>query len=170
MKNLIYSHKVMRVNYTTYDLRREQDTISIRTKPDIILLSREDSPDSDGAAPHPYWYARVIGIFHADVIHTGLQSKSLLPQRMDFLWVRWLGRDYSRLHQCGWKARRLMRVGFQDGSSPGAFGFLDPALVIRSVHLEPAFALGRTDEYLLPSIARQPSDEDKDWAFYYVNM
>lgn len=103
----------------------------------------------------------VIGIFHADVIHTDLQSKSLLPQRMDFLWVRWLGQDYSQLRHSGWKARRLMRVGFQDGSSSGAFGFLDPALVIRAVHLEPAFALGRTDEYLPPSIVRQPSNEDK---------
>ena len=171
MDKTIYSHQVLRVNYTTYDLRREQDTINIRTKPDIMLLSHEDSlGDGDEAAPHPYWYARVIGIFHAHVRHTGPHTTSPLPRRMDFLWVRWFGRDSSSLRQSGWKARRLMRVGFQDGESPGAFGFLDPALVIRSVHLEPAFALGRTDEYLLPSIARQPSEGDEDWAFYYVNM
>jgi len=34
-------------------------------------------------------------------------------------------------------------AGFQDGERPRAFEFLDPALVIRSAYLEPAFALGR---------------------------
>ncbi|KIL55572.1 hypothetical protein M378DRAFT_90703 [Amanita muscaria Koide BX008] len=165
--NLIYSHQVVRVNYTTYDLRREQDTINIRTKPNIMLLSREDSPSEDGLQFHPYWYARVIGIFHAHVVHTGPQSKSTLPQRMDFLWVRWFGRDDDYL---GWKSRQLLKIGFVDSETSGAFGFLDPALIIRGSFLEPAFAFGRTDELLPPSIARQPSEGDEDWKYYYVNM
>ncbi|KIL66687.1 hypothetical protein M378DRAFT_63514, partial [Amanita muscaria Koide BX008] len=155
--NAIYSHQVVRVNYTTYDLRREQDTINIRTKPDIMLLSREDPANVDGLEFHPYWYARVIGIFHADVIHTGPESKSTLPQRMDFLWVRWFGRDDDR---GGWKSRRLFKIGFVDSEAPGPFGFLDPALIIRSSFLEPAFAFGRTDELLPPSISRHPSECD----------
>ncbi|KAK2461377.1 hypothetical protein APHAL10511_006601 [Amanita phalloides] len=48
--------------------------------------------------------------------------------------------------------------------------FLGPCTCIRPVHLEPAFALGCTDEYLPPSIAHQNEDEDEDWAFYYVNI
>ncbi|KAH9169480.1 hypothetical protein EDB89DRAFT_2098737, partial [Lactarius sanguifluus] len=56
----LYQHKVLRINYTTYDLRREQDSINPRTHPNIMVL-RPDGPD-----PHPYWYARIIGIFHID--------------------------------------------------------------------------------------------------------
>jgi hypothetical protein len=58
--NRIYIHKAIRFNYTTYDLRRDQDTVNPRTHGDIMMLSHED----DEQHPHPYWYARVIGIFH----------------------------------------------------------------------------------------------------------
>ncbi|KAK2459629.1 hypothetical protein APHAL10511_008357 [Amanita phalloides] len=151
MNKIIYSHRVLRVNYTTYDLRREQDTThwpamgKWRTLIGMHALSEFSMQMFDTWAPNP-------------------------KVNYHFLWVQWFGRDSGSLRQCGWKARRLMRVGFQDGKSPGAFGFLAPALVIRSGHLEPAFALGRTDEYLLPSIARQSREDDEDWAFYYVNM
>ncbi|KAG2029536.1 hypothetical protein BDR03DRAFT_825481, partial [Suillus americanus] len=57
----IYRHKVIRINYTTYDLRREQDSLNSRTHADIMVLSHED----DEANGHPYWYARIIGVFHA---------------------------------------------------------------------------------------------------------
>ncbi|KAH9004426.1 hypothetical protein EDB84DRAFT_1573164 [Lactarius hengduanensis] len=60
----LYQHKVLRINYTTYDLRREQDSINPRTHPNIMVL-RPDGPD-----PHPYWYARIIGIFHIVVDHS----------------------------------------------------------------------------------------------------
>ncbi len=45
-------------------MQRDQDSINIKTHPDIMLLSREDSNDEDRNA---YWYARVIGVFHAYV-------------------------------------------------------------------------------------------------------
>ena len=99
--NYIYRHKVLRVNYTTYDLRRSQDSINPRTHPDIMLLSHDDEP-------HPYWYARVIGIFHVDVIHTGPLSKSPHKKRVDFLFVWWFGRELD--YRAGWLARRLHRI------------------------------------------------------------
>ncbi|KAF8235256.1 hypothetical protein L208DRAFT_1257852, partial [Tricholoma matsutake] len=51
-----------------------------------------------------------------------------------------------------------------------AFGFLDPADVIRGVHMIPAFAYGTTSEFLGPSIARQQCENDEDWVYYYVSM
>jgi hypothetical protein len=60
-------------------------------------------------------------------------------------------------------------VGFIQGDAPGAFGFLDPQHVVRGVHLIPAFAHGRTEMLLPPSIARSTSDDNEDWTFYYVN-
>jgi len=161
--NYFYRHKVLRVNYTSYDLRRCQDSINPRTHPDIMLLSHDDEP-------HPYWYARVIGIFHVNVFHKGPNSTSPDKKRVDFLWIRWFGRDLN--YRAGWKARRLHRVGFLDAERPGAFGFLDPAVVIRGVHMIPSYAHGTTEEYLSPprSVARLPLDEVSDWQYYYVGM
>ena len=51
---------------------------------------------------HPYWYARVIGIFHAMVRRSGFGNEW---EKRDFLWVRWYGLETS--HQFGFKAKRL---------------------------------------------------------------
>ncbi|KAF9455458.1 hypothetical protein BDZ94DRAFT_1278112, partial [Collybia nuda] len=165
VNNKIYKHKVIRINYTTYDMRRSQDSINPRTHADIMVLSREDPNSRDS---HPYWYARVVGIFHAQVRHVGPDSKSDEPQKMVFLWVRWFGRNLE--YRAGWTARRLHCVGFVDGVDPQAFGFLDPSEVIRGVHMIPAFAHGHTSSLLGPSIARQVTENDEDWMFYYVGM
>ncbi|KAF9237846.1 hypothetical protein BU15DRAFT_75648 [Melanogaster broomeanus] len=121
----IYRHKVLRINYTTYDLRRDQDSLNPRVHSDVMVLSREND------AAHPYWYTRILGIFHAMVVHTGEHSKSSEPQRIDFLWVRWFGLD-PNTYKSGWKAKRLHRIGFIPSDTPGAFGFLDPKEIIRA--------------------------------------
>jgi hypothetical protein len=126
-----------------------------------MVLTHEDDDAND---PHPYWYAQVIGVFHTFVRCIGMTA----CRQMDFLWVRWLGRDTT--HQSGWKARCLHHVGFIHGSDLGAFGFLDPKEVIRAVHLIPAFSFGRTTDYLGPSIIRKPEDGDEDWVYFYVNV
>jgi len=164
VNNRIYRHKVLRINYTTYDLCRAQDSLNPRNHADVMVLSHEDE-DGD---PHPYWYARILGVFHAQVRHIGPRSKSTAVHRMDFLWVRWFGRDLD--YKAGWKAKRLHRLGFIDSEDPGAFGFLDPNEVIRGVHLIPVFAYGRISSILPPSIARQPRESNQDWVFYYINL
>lgn len=126
------------------------------------MAAHEDEP---GDNPHPYWYARVIGIFHANVLRREDDSP---PKRMDFLWVRWFGRDLD--HRAGWRTRRLHRIGFISSPDPASFGFLDPALVIRAVHLIPAFHLGRTTAYLTTPITRPAAEADSEWRQYYVNM
>lgn len=129
----------------------------------MVLAHEEDGPDA-----FPYWFGRIIGVFHADVLHTGAASKTSEIQRMDFLWVRWFGRDID--YKSGFKYQRLHRLGFLPGDDPGAFGFLDPQEIIRGVHLIPAFAHGRSAGTLGPSIVRQPKDNDEDWNFFYINM
>jgi len=157
---------VICINYTTYDIRQAQDSFNPRTHADVMVLSHED--EDPRASHHPYWYAHIISIFHANIRHIGPASQSSDPQKMDFLWVRWFGHDMT--HQAGWKALCLYRLGFLDHEDPGAFGFLDPAAVICGVHIVPAPAYGRTTELLPPSIARQPSEDDKDWVYYYISM
>ena len=140
-------------------MRRQQDSVNPRTHADVIVLAHEDD------TAHPFWYARVIGVFHAMVYHRGHSSA---PQRMDFLWVRWFGLDTDA--PGGWARKRLHSVSFIPGDDEGAFGFLDPQEVIRGVHLIPAFARGHTSERLGPSIACQEREADEDWEGYYVNM
>ena len=75
----IYRHHLFRVNYTTYDVHRAQDTINPRTDHcDIMLLAPLDSA-------HPFLYACILGIFHANVIYSSPGSKDLsrlvLPDR-----------------------------------------------------------------------------------------
>jgi hypothetical protein len=88
---------------------------------------------------------------------------------MDFLWVRWLGKD--PLHRSGFKSKQLPRVGFiPDDEDDRAFGFFDPTEIICAVHLMPAFAYGQTTALLGPSISRHPKDKNEDWRYFYVNL
>jgi hypothetical protein len=157
----------MRLNYTTYDIRRDADTIKPGSYPDIMVKSPESGPDAQ-----PFWYARVIGVFHALVSssHPDVQDKSL--HRLDFLWVRWFGVEPGQ-YRYGIRYARLPKIGFVESTDAYAFTFLDPAQAMRGVHLIPTFSEGRTSA-LLPtakSIARvlNPKDND-DWVNFYVNM
>lgn len=155
--NVIYSHATMAFNYTTYDVRRDQDTISFQSgRRDIMLPSFEDDSRS-----HPYWYARVMGVYHAKVFY----HQAAKDARVDFLYVRWFGRDME--WASGPSTLRLDRIGFVPSEDRDAFGFLDPKLVLRTCHLIPAFALGRSLRLLEQSSARD--FQDGDWTNYYVN-
>jgi hypothetical protein len=162
--NRIYSAKVFRVNFTTYDIRRDQDSMNPRTHCDVMVLSPET-----GANAHPFWYARVLGVFHAHVFHVGPAAQNRSKQYMEFLWVRWFGTVPG--YRYGPNVARLPKIGFVDGMDESAFGFLDPSLVIRGCHLVPVFADGRTSDLLTiaNSIARPVSETD-DWAAFYVMM
>jgi hypothetical protein len=128
------------------------------------------SPET-GPNAQPYWYARVIGIFHAVVSssHPGVKKSR---GRMEFLWVRWFGVEPGR-YRHGFHLARLPKIGFVVSSDEYAFTFLDPGQVIRGALITPAFSEGRTST-LLPaakSVARVLSpDEKDDWVNFYVNM
>ncbi|KAI0363060.1 hypothetical protein BV20DRAFT_959073 [Pilatotrama ljubarskyi] len=181
--NQIYWHSVLRVNYTTYDLRRSQDSINPRTHADILLLS--PAADSEGDIPgakgdstsdscseaHPFWYARVVKIFHVNARLASDAGGSF--ERVDVLWVRWLRLDETA--PWGFGAKRLPRLHFiPHADVERSFAFVNPSDVLRGVHLIPAFAFRRTDKLLGPSLARavrdEPSAEDTDFCYYYVNM
>lgn len=78
--------------------------------------------DDGGSEHHEFWYAQVLGIFSAQCRLRSADANTLT--RLDFLWVRWYGRD-------------------PDEEGPGAFGFINPTDVIRAMHLIPAFTWGR---------------------------
>ncbi|KAI4293738.1 hypothetical protein K525DRAFT_214235 [Schizophyllum commune Loenen D] len=171
--NRLYPHATATFNYTSYDVRRDQDIIHVPSDStmldtylghrDVMVRSNDDADDAEGPAP-PFWYARVLKIFHANVSRGDIPSER--PRRMEFLFVRWLGLDPE--HAYGPSAMRLERVGYVAEDHPsGAFGFLDPAQVIRACHLIPAFHFGHTFSLLGPSAFRD--SRDGDWVNYYVN-
>lgn len=165
--NRLYRHRAFRVNFTTYDIRRSQDSFNPRTQHCDIMVRARDDPSSPGY--HPFWYGRIVGVFHANVMRNEPDNERDPDWKaMQFLWIRWLGRSDTHTRH-GINPRRLDRIGFvteSDDTEP--FGFLDPAHVVRACHLIPAFAHGRTTELLGPSIARTNPDEMDDWLYYYV--
>ncbi|KAF9543337.1 hypothetical protein CPC08DRAFT_755956 [Agrocybe pediades] len=164
----LYIARTCRINYTTYDIRRKGDIINPRTSSDIIVKSPET-----GEGAERFWYGRVIGIFHAIVSSSHTDASSSSSRSMDFLWVRWFGKEPGYRH--GFKNGRLPKVGFQMHTDTDAFTFLDPSLVIRAAHLIPAFNEGRTQSLLhcANSVARvsiRNESNESDWVNYYVNI
>ncbi|KAL0058857.1 hypothetical protein AAF712_014438 [Marasmius tenuissimus] len=166
-----YKHSRFRVHYTSYDCRRKQETIGFRRRPHIMMLG--DSDDS-----HPYLYARVIGIYHANVLYVGgTNPTKRRMRRMEFLFVRWF--EFEEGYTWGWKMKRLPKVRFLDAKDPEAFGFVDPACVIRCSHVIPAFEWNFTTE-LLPSnsSARKYEEfhegqyvkDEEDFLYYFINI
>ncbi|KLO06038.1 hypothetical protein SCHPADRAFT_895789 [Schizopora paradoxa] len=157
-------HTTMNVNYTTYAGRRDQDLFNPRTRPDVMVLSREEGPDA-----HPFWYAKIVKIFSLtfQYVPPGVAPWDVLHQRVHVLWVRWYGRDTDAA--AGWRRRRLHTVGFVPEGDDAAFGFLDPSQIVRGAHLIPAFRYGRTKEMLGESICRDAKEGNEDWKFFYVN-
>ncbi|KAJ7712350.1 hypothetical protein DFH07DRAFT_683203, partial [Mycena maculata] len=127
------------------------------------------SPEDD--ASHPFSYAQVIGVFHANVIHN-IPGASTVPQRIEFLWVRRYRLDPK--WRGGFKYKRLHRLEFLPADDPQAFGFLNPDEVIRGAHIIPAFSAGTTTEFLsedsIGRLVREGLDDDEDWRYYYVNL
>ncbi|OSD05112.1 hypothetical protein PYCCODRAFT_1385676 [Trametes coccinea BRFM310] len=157
--NRLYMHRRMLVNYTSYDMRREQDSISTRCHPDIMLLAEPGSI-------HPYMYARVLGMFHVSAYVAGRSNDE--PTLLQVLWIRWY--NFDATSPWGPESGRLPRVSFAP-LDDDPFGFISPDQVLRGVHLIPAFAHGLSDSALPGySIARLEDEEDEDFCYYYVGM
>jgi hypothetical protein len=68
----MYKHNMLRINYTTYDVRHSQDVLNPRTSHrDIMLLANHDGNDGSHEDGHLFLYARVLGVYHVNVVYTG---------------------------------------------------------------------------------------------------
>lgn len=157
----LYHHHILRINYTTYDIRRKQDTVNPSTPRRDIMVLVNDEANSD---THSYAYARVIGIYHVNVIYAGARRADYTPHRMEFLWVRWYEHDTSAATG-GWASNKLDRLRFPPMSRDDAFGFLDPTDVLRATHIIPSFRAGKRASSSLSPCAK----DEEDWRSYYQN-
>jgi len=165
--NKLFEVSTMTVNFTSYDIRRDYDLVNPRSHPDIMVVS----PDSETNDTLPFWYARVLKIYHADVWTSHPDVRDHSTHSMNFLWVRWFGSEPG--YNWGFSRALLPKIGFVEWNDPFAFTFLDPAHVVRGCHLIPAFAEGRTST-LLPegkSAGRVlMAEETDDWLNFFVGM
>ncbi|KAJ7743204.1 hypothetical protein B0H16DRAFT_1219682, partial [Mycena metata] len=130
----------------------------------IMTLAPEDDTS------HPFAYARIVGIFHVEVVHN-VPGASLVLMLMEVLWVRNFRIDKS--FHTGFKVKWLHRLEFLPLDHPNSFGFVNLDEVIRGAHLIPAFHPGRTDEYLdgtSLALDFEDYDDDFEWRYHYVNM
>jgi hypothetical protein len=141
----IYMHQTIRIRYTTYDLRREEDLVRIHSaKANIMVVNPEyaSRPSNEASPAVPmFCYARILGIYHANIIYVGPGNTDLAPQRVDFLWVRWY-----RAKESHHSANGTDHLTFPKSCDPGTFGFVDPASICRGSHILPHFAGGKVGD------------------------
>ena len=80
----------MRINYDTYDMRREQDSINPDSHPDIMMIA----PGSYG---HPCYYARTLAIFHVYATITPAEDETPEWHRFFVCFVRWFEVDFDAI-------------------------------------------------------------------------
>ena len=128
-----------------------------------MVFANADHADENS---HPFRYAQVLGVYHANVVYIGPGMDGYEPHQMEFLWVRW----YQQMHttRSCWMSHRLDRLQFLPVAAEDAFGFVDPSDILRACHVIPAFARGKLhqDGIGMSRCARDASD----WTTYYLNL
>ena len=164
----MYEHGIMHINFTTYDVRRDDDVIHSGTHAQsnvMVLNPHYSDPLRSGTDNHhPFWYAHILGVYHANVIYIGEGNTDYSPRRLDFLWVRWYELTDDNV---GWGSQRLDTVPFPSMSREDSFGFLNPDDVIRASHVIPCMKEGfaRRDQTGLSRCAQDHADRK----LYYIN-
>lgn len=176
--NRIYNHKLVRFYHTAYDVRRSEDVINPKTPHcNIMLLSSnaskpDDSSSDSTGTTHPFIYARVIGVYHTNVVYIGPGMSGYKPIRFEFLHVRWFKLDplpeNKRAHRHSDRTSfRLDRLTFPPMNLDDSFSFLDPSLVLRACHIIPAYNFGKLHADGVGHSAMAMDGDD--WNSYYVN-
>ena len=174
-------HKIIKFNFTTYDMRRDQDVVNPRTSHCNVMVLAQPDPHrlSD---EHPFLYGRVLGVFHVNVIYSGPGAVDHEPQRFDCLWVRWYDLEVKAARNGTQKSTRLRsgvaekrkvpsnhldRLSFLPWEIDDGVGFIDPADVLRGCHIIPAFSTGKS----FPNGGGLSgcAHDSEDWNAYYIS-
>lgn len=142
-------HKIIRINYTTYDFQRDFDSVNPRTNADVIIGSLTNETG------YPYLYGRIRSIFHVMVLDMQDRTCPVGGRRHDVALVRWFRANLAQ--PSGIEHKRLIPLEFvpTDEEDVEPFGFINPEDIIRGVHILNAPAHGKSGE---------------DYKRYYVGM
>jgi hypothetical protein len=158
----------MRIKYTTYDTRRDEDIIHLDTAQCNVMLQDHTysyKPTEPPGSPHPFRYCKVIAILHADVGYMGEIGRTgsqftYLP--LEFLWVRWY-----RIHLASTNFE-LDQAELLRPDEPGSHSFIDPSKVLRACHIVPRYCKGT--KYDSSAKGQSFLAQDKsDWKKYFIN-
>ena len=162
----MYQHKLMHVNYTSYNIQHVQDAINFsNSHHNIILLAGPDPNTRPMNEVEFFKYAWVLGTFHINVIYIGPGSMGHQSQRIEFLWVWWY--KVIGAGNAGWMHSKLDRLHFPPIAQSNAFGFVNPSDVIRGYYINPRFSLGwwcSNGEGISYS-----GKDSEDWVEYCIN-
>ncbi|KIK14840.1 hypothetical protein PISMIDRAFT_75455, partial [Pisolithus microcarpus 441] len=114
---------------------------------------------------HPFCYACVLGIYHANVIYIGPGTRDYQSRRQNFLWVCWF--ELLPDQHSGWQHTALDRARFVSMDRADTFSFVDPADMLWCCHLIPSFADGRLHPDSIATSCN--AHESEDWKVYYIN-
>ncbi|KIJ17513.1 hypothetical protein PAXINDRAFT_39838, partial [Paxillus involutus ATCC 200175] len=115
----------------------------LKLKTHLLPMIRQLHSEEPWIGGHHFCYARVLGIYHANIIYTGSDSRDYRPCHIKFLWVHWFELVAA---PSGWAHAMLDQLRLAPVDADDTFGFIDPADILRCCHLIPAFADGRANE------------------------
>ena len=153
----LYEHSILTVEYTSYDLQREDDTVHLNFGNQVVMIYSQTSQ-----AIKPWLYAHVIAIYHV-FVHTATNPE---PKHLELLWVRWMERDSAQLKGVNSSKYTHILLIPHSGIPGESFGFVDLSHIIHACHLIPAFNLGQTHDWLGPSMIQNVKG---DWQVFYAN-
>lgn len=153
----IYRHKIMRINFTGYNVCRDEDVIHTGTQHSNIMVLTSDSV-------HPFSYAKVLGIFHTNITYIGEGNHNYRSCHLEFLWVRW----YELQSSGSWAMQHLDEIRFPAMENDHSFGFLDPNDILRACYIIPCMKKGKTHSSNTSGISHL-SQDIHDWQSYVVN-
>ena len=113
----------------------------------------------DDSIEDRYVYARVLGVYHVNVVYNGPGSLDLNPRRINFLWVRWFESENADGNAFSLNRLSLPTVS----ASSESLDFLNPEDVLRACHIIPRFYLGRKhveEKHISSVIAESDSELD----------
>ena len=119
--------------------------------------------EGDAQSNPPFSHARVLGIYHVNVIYTGPGMIDYSSKQLNFLWVQW----FHQVQQIKWENCKLDLVAFLPMADDNAFGFLDPKNVLWVSHILPTFSRGHIHADTI-SMSLCTCDSH-NWKQYYMN-
>ena len=152
----------MRIKYTTYDTRRDEDLIHLDTEQTNIMLL--NPAYSYGSSLHPFIYGKVIAILHAEVAYVGdiaREGADYTYYPIEFLWVRWYNVIPSSSDS------ELDKAELLPIDHAAAHSFIDPRQVLRACHIIPDFDSGVRYEDGKGKSAI--ANDGSDWSKYFIN-
>ena len=88
VNDCIYDHKMVCLNYTTYNMHHNYNIVGVSRYSNVIAVSKSFDPSSHSSEDgHPFAYTCILDIYHADITHSLLGFPKSTAHTMECLFV-----------------------------------------------------------------------------------